>query len=482
MGFSWKMTPLSSHMNPMTSSPRWKILLVSANRCITPEPVFPLGLAHLSAALQKAGHDVDWLDSLVEADRFEDLLLQSRADLVGISVRNIDDVVIRRQETFVGDLAALVETIHQKLACPVVLGGSGFSILPRELLELTGADFGIVGEGEATLPALIESLRTSAGYDAIPGLVFRRNAEMFINTRPRLSFEDEPFQADLRPQVTALYLRRGGILNLQTQRGCSCHCCYCTYPVIEGTRHRSRSVDAVVAEFEQIEKLGARYAFVVDSVFNSSQSHVNEICEALLRCNLKIRWGCFLRPQGLTRGMMRLMARAGLTHIEFGADSFCDEVLEAYQKGLTFEDIRHSTELARSEDIDFCHFVIAGGPGETRTTLETGFKNSKALGRPIIMAVPGMRIYPGTRLFERAVTEGLLQPGANLLKPAYYLAPGFTLDQLLELLKGFASQSPNWVVGDFDPAYKGLVTRLRQRGVTGPLWSYFSAAQRLWPR
>jgi radical SAM superfamily enzyme YgiQ (UPF0313 family) len=425
---------------------------------------------------------VAWLDLLMERDRFENLLLESSPDLVGISVRNIDDVLIKRQETFVDHLGALVGTIHQKLDCPVVLGGSGFSILPRELLELTGADFGVVGEGEATLPALIEALATSVGYSAIPGLVFRNDAGITLNSRARHSFDDQLPQADLPPQLTVQYLGRGGILNLQTQRGCACRCCYCTYPVIEGTRHRSRSADAVVAEFEQLEKLGARYAFVVDSVFNSSEAHVNEICEALLRRNLKIRWGCFLRPQGLTGGMMQLMARAGLAHVEFGADSFCDEVLEAYQKDFTFEDIHRSTELARSEDIDFCHFVIAGGPGETRDTLEIGFKNSKALGRPIIMVVPGMRIYPGTRLFKRAVTEGQLRPGTNLLKPAYYLAPGLTLDQLMELLQGFSSQSPNWVVGGFDPAYEGLVTRLRQRGVTGPLWSYFSTAQRLWPK
>jgi radical SAM superfamily enzyme YgiQ (UPF0313 family) len=176
------------------------------------------------------------------------------------------------------------------------------------------------------------------------------------------------------------------------------------------------------------------------------------------------------------------MARAGLAHIEFGSDSFCDEVLETYQKDLTFEDIRRSSELAQNEDVHFCHFVIAGGPGETRATLERGFENSQRLGGAVIMAVPGMRIYPGTRLFERAVAEGQLDRQANLLEPVYYLAPGLTLEGVLDQLKGFARQSPNWILGDSDPAYERLVARLRERGVTGPLWSYFAAAQRLWPR
>jgi radical SAM superfamily enzyme YgiQ (UPF0313 family) len=465
-----------------TTSRRWKVLLVSANCCTTPEPVFPLGLAHVSAALRKSGHTVEWADMLMEANGFEEKLSDGSADLVGISVRNIDDVLIRRQENFVSNLGVLVETIHQKLGCPVVLGGSGFSILPGELLDSIGADFGIIGEGEDTFPALIAALEAKASYSTIPGLVFRRDNEITVNERGRLFCGDDLSPAHLPAEIAGYYIQNGGILNVQTQRGCAHRCCYCTYPVIEGTQHRRRPVESVIAEFEQLEALGARYAFIVDSVFNSSPAHVTTICEALARRAFKIRWGCFLRPQGLDSEMMRLMARAGLEHIEFGSDSFCDEVLEAYQKDFAFEDIHQSTELARKEEIDFCHFVIAGGPGETCATLEKGFHNSKRLGGAVIMAVPGMRVYPGTRLFELAVAEGRFHRGTNLLKPFYYLSPGLTLDMVLETLQRFASASPNWVVGDFDPAYESLVHRLRQRGITGPLWSYFATAQRLWPR
>ena len=462
---------------------RWKILLVSANRCTVPEPVFPLGLAHLSRVLAETGHEVDWCDLLVAGQGFEEILRTSNPELVGISLRNIDDVIIRKQETFIGEVASLVRTVHETLGCPVVLGGSGFSILPRELLDLTGAEFGIVGEGEVAFPALITALESRSAYQSVPGLVFRREAEIALNTRARTVSQGQPALADVRPQVATYYLQHGGILNLQTQRGCAHRCCYCTYPLIEGTRHRRRSAAAVLTEFDQLERLGARYAFIVDSVFNSSEQHVVDVCEALVRQGSRMRWGCFLRPQGLNRPMMQLMTRAGLSHIEFGSDSFCDEVLQAYQKDLTFDDIRHSTELACQEGIDFCHFLIAGGPGETAATLEIGFRNSQALHGAIILAVPGMRIYPATALFERALAEGRLSPGVNLVQPRYYLAPGLTLDQVLSTLKGFAEKSPNWIVGDFDPAYDPLVARLRKRGVTGPLWSYFAAAQRLrlWP-
>jgi radical SAM superfamily enzyme YgiQ (UPF0313 family) len=96
----------------------------------------------------------------------------------------------------------------------------------------------------------------------------------------------------------------------------------------------------------KLQQLGAKFVFIVDSVFNSTPGHVTEICEAILRRKVKISWGCFLRPRGLTAELMKLMARAGLTHIEFGTDSFCDEVLEAYAKHFTFADVLESSELA----------------------------------------------------------------------------------------------------------------------------------------
>ncbi len=456
-----------------------RILLISANRCHTPDPVFPLGLAYLNGALNRAGHECRWLDWLIEPERLVETLRNWGPQYAGISVRNIDDVLIRKREVFFEEVAALITAIRRESRCKVILGGSGFSIFPEALLERTGADFGIVGEGETGLVALAAALETGSDYRSIPGLVFRQTGKIMVNDgepgheAPGLRLEDRP------GPIASYYLETGGMLNVQTQRGCALRCCYCTYPLIEGRYHRRRSGESVAEEFAQLQQLGARYVFIVDSVFNSSTRHVAEICEALLRRNIRVPWGCFLRPQGLSADLMRLMARAGLTHIEFGSDSFCDEVLAGYQKGFSFQDILQSSELARAEKIDFCHFLIAGGPGETQATLERGFENSRRLKEAVILVVAGMRIYPGTDLFRKAVADGVISPDADLLRPTYYLAPGLTETGVFSTLRGFSAQSPNWIVGDPEASYQSLVARLRKRGVLGPLWSYFSMLQHL---
>jgi radical SAM superfamily enzyme YgiQ (UPF0313 family) len=349
------------------------------------------------------------------------------------------------------------------------------------LLELAGADFGIAGEGEQSFLALVEALRNGKNFDSIPGLVYGQNGRTVINAAAPAPFSTVLSESD-RPAANAVhYFQTGSMLNVQTQRGCAFRCCYCTYPVIEGRERRRRPPDLIADEFEQLARSGARYVFVVDSVFNTSARHVRETCEALVRRGNKLPWGCFLRPQGLTPELMNLLACAGLAHIEFGTDSFCDEVLEQYGKDFTFEDILFSSKLAREEKIDFCHFLISGGPGETEETIARGFRNSQLLEGAVIMAVVGMRIYPGTALYEQALSEGRIQRNTNLLEPVYYLADGLTEEAVFARLQEFAGRSPNWIVGDRDPGYEKLVTRMRARGVAGPLWSYFSMLQRLWP-
>jgi radical SAM superfamily enzyme YgiQ (UPF0313 family) len=458
-----------------------RMLLISANRCTTPDPVFPLGLAHLSAALRRAGHEVAWLDILAEAEGLEEVLKTWRPDFVGISLRNIDDVLIRKRETFFGGLASLVATVRQQTRCPVILGGSGFSIFPQQLLESAGAEYGICGEGEAGLLALLAALENDGDLERVPGLVYRREGTTRVNAASASAFDGELSEADRPEPITAHYLRTSGVLNVQTQRGCGFRCGYCTYPLIEGRRHRRHPPELVAAEFEQLQRMGARYVFVVDSVFNSSARHVTEVCEAILRRNVKMSWGCFLRPKGLTPELMQLMARAGLKHIEFGTDSFCDRVLEAYGKDFTFDDILQASEAAWRAKVDFCHYLIAGGPCETLETLRTGWRNSQRLNAGAILAVVGMRIYPGTALFERAVAEGQIHRDAELLAPIYYLASGLTAESVFGEIQEFAKLSPNWIVGDPSPAYQNMVERLRERGVLGPLWSYFVMMQRIRP-
>ncbi|HPA20481.1 MAG TPA: lipid biosynthesis B12-binding/radical SAM protein [Verrucomicrobiae bacterium] len=459
-----------------------RILLISTNKCDFPYPVFPLGLAMIDEAARRAGHTTRLLDRQFDETPIKDVIRDFRPDFVGMSLRNIDEVVFRHHETHFGPLVDLCHEIHQHLDCPLILGGSGFSIFPDQLMELSGADFGILGEGEKALTQLLAALETGQDCRGIPGLFFRSHNRVVSNPgmSPRARLDSDP--SSRPPGLAEYYLRESSMLNLQTQRGCPFECCYCTYPLLEGRSHRRRPPEMVAEEMLLLQRHGARYGFIVDSVFNSSLSHVVETCEAIIRRGVKMRWCCSLRPQGLTREQMHLMARAGLTHVEFGSDSFCDPVLQAYGKRFTFDDILSSSELAHAEKIDYCHFLICGGPGETRDTLRQTYENSKRLPNATILALTGMRVYPGTPLFGHARAHGTCPDAIGLLEPHFFFSPGLDPDDVTADLAAFSAQSPNWIVNEPQPQYYAMASRLRQRGVVGPLWSYLSLMQRVLPR
>ncbi|MGZ5544666.1 MAG: lipid biosynthesis B12-binding/radical SAM protein [Limisphaerales bacterium] len=452
-----------------------RVLLISINRCADPYPVFPLGLAYLDRALRGAGHETEWFDVNVDQEPMHEVLARVSPDFIGLSLRNIDDVVIKSRTTYFGELISICAELKRLTKVPIVLGGSGFSIFPERLLELSGADYGICGQGETSFLALLEK----QPHSAIPGLVFRQAGGVVCNPVTSEPVVAETSAMVVPERLSDFYLGASSMLNIQTQRGCAQHCCYCTYPLLEGRQHRYRPAADVTAELRELQSRGAKYVFIVDSVFNSSREPMRAVCNAIISEGIRLKWGCFLRPAGLTDDLMELMAAAGLSHIEFGSDSFCDSVLEAYGKRFTFADILESSDLARKHKVEFCHFLVCGGPDETRETLQQTFENSLRIRDNLALALVGLRIYPGTPLYERAQREGVIEPEDDLLEPRYYLTRELTEPAIFKQLQSFRQLSPSWIVGEAAEQYMAMAKRLRAKGVVGPLWSYFGMIQRL---
>jgi radical SAM superfamily enzyme YgiQ (UPF0313 family) len=450
-----------------------KILLISVNRCATPYRVFPLGLAHVAASLAAAGHAVSLADFAENPEGAEEAVRSFVPDYVGLSLRNLEDNQMQDPHPFAADLCAAANKVRSVTQAPLIVGGSGFSLFPERLLADCGAEFGIRGEGEESIVRLLAALDSKGDYRSVPGLVYRENGAIANNEPERCAATS--IRAPLLPPALArFYIRESSMLNVQTQRGCAYACCYCTYPLLEGTGVRLKDPVFVAEELERIRAAGARYFFIVDSVFNSSEAHVAGVCEEILRRGLKLSWGCFLRPCGLSRGLVELMARAGLSHIEFGTDSLSDRVLWEYGKAFTFADVHVSSDLARAAGVHYAHSLIIGGPGETEETMREGFENSTRLRKTVYFPYAGMRVYPGTPVYFRALAEGTVTAETDLLPPFFYANPALPRDRMLDLLGGFSKRSRNWIVWDIPEENAKVMEKLRGMGVAGPLWEFLA--------
>ncbi|MFH1147759.1 MAG: cobalamin-dependent protein [Pseudomonadota bacterium] len=230
-----------------------KVCLISSNTAVTPYPVYPLGLSVIAQALSNAGHEVRQFDLLYQngsIDLMAEEIRQHNPGLIGISVRNIDNANIVHEQYYIDTVKKVVEKIRGVSSAKVVLGGAGFSLIPEIILRVTGADYGIVGEGEK----VIVDFANKASQGIYPD-------EPMLRARPGLRGM-EIGSAGYDDELMKSYLRNGNIAPVQTKRGCTHKCIYCSYPLLEGAKIRQRNPGAVVDDIEILrDRHHARYIF-----------------------------------------------------------------------------------------------------------------------------------------------------------------------------------------------------------------------------
>jgi lipid biosynthesis B12-binding/radical SAM protein len=437
-----------------------KVMLISANVTVTPYPLYPLGVSIIAAALTRAGHEVRQADFLVQNNSLEAISEEVRGfgpDLVGISVRNIDNVNLLSEQYYILNVKSLVSAVRESSRAKVLLGGAGFSLIPDLILKETGADYGIIGEGEVLAVEFVNN--------AANGIYPK---EPLIGSSTRLPGA-QISSALYDERLLAFYLHSGNITSIQTKRGCTHSCVYCTYPVLEGAQIRMREAHAVVDDIELLrDKFKAKYIFFVDSVFNDDEGAYLELIDEMVRRKINIPWTAFIKPGGLTDEIVARMKQTGFGGAEVGTDAACDTTLKKMGKSFSFQDVTECNELLIRHEIATSHFFMFGGPGETQETVEEGIKNVLGLQKCVAFIFMGIRILPGTPLARLAIKEKLIAPEDGLLHPVYYLSPALDKQWLEErLTKAFANVRHCVFPPDKMDNSLHLMHKL---GYTGPMW------------
>ena len=223
-------------------------------------PVYPLALAQLAGALREAGHTVHLFDVIVhELDSLPEVLRQTQPDVIGVSLRNIDNTNASEPRDYFDEYRRLIQQLRIHSSAPIVIGGSAFSLFPRQLMEMLQPDFGIVGPGETTLCQLLEVL-DSGNIENIPNLLTTGTESISpISSVPALTamcHDDD---------LVDFYWQNGGMIGIQTKRGCPKNCSYCTYPLLEGTTVSWADPGSVVDDMERLlVNRGVDYFCVLD--------------------------------------------------------------------------------------------------------------------------------------------------------------------------------------------------------------------------
>jgi radical SAM superfamily enzyme YgiQ (UPF0313 family) len=470
-----------------------RVLLINSNLKDDLLAAPPIGLCYVASAAFEAGHEVRVLDLCFKRhirQELEKAITGFSPQVIGVSLRNLDNVNMLRPTVYLPSALEIVQVIRELSTAPLVLGGSGASLDPQGVLEFLHGDYLIVSEGEKSFVALLEALNRGKFPTDIPGVALRRQGKFHITPpqlarfplgNPRLGR-----WVDLTP-----YEKMGSSYTVQTKRGCRMRCIYCTYQVLEGHRLRLRSPVNVVDEIEE-----AFYRFkpesfeFVDSVFNDPVDHCQEILEEIIRRPWKARFTTMgVSPKYLDTQLLHLMERAGFSSFMITPESASETMLTNYQKGFGIGDLHRAAEAINQFSFPVLWYFLVGGPGETPDTLQ---ETLEFIGRHLVRKKRppynlahiflGVRIYPGTKLWDIAMEEGFIHDRSDPLRPLWYLSRELDLDVTMRQLYEAACRWPEIALGGvekFFPLTKILGVCGKVFPLRKPFWRHLPVINRI---
>ena len=321
-------------------------------------------MLYLSAFLKTRGYSVEIFDStFAERSRLVERFA-SESGTVGIYTT----LMTRR---------SVLEIVRaaKRHGWRVILGGPESANYTAEYLE-AGADAIVIGEGELTLSELLPALARVGAHRLhdVPGIAFRDEAGAIVHTRERAKLKDldslplpDREAIDHRLYLDAWKTHHGASsINLITARGCPYRCNWCSHAVY-GYTHRRRSPAAVADEMQcdrrslrsrpslvrgrrlhdqpsLARRATRRSSSAAESTGRSRRSRAQIVCKARRPCELLRKLGCY--------------------RIWIGSESGSQKILDGMERGVTVEQVRHSTKLAQAHGIQVGMFLMWGYEGE----------------------------------------------------------------------------------------------------------------------
>ncbi len=471
-----------------------RVLLINSNLKDDILAAPPIGLSYIAGATEAAGHEVKVLDLCFKrriATRLRYSIKEFCPDVVGISVRNIDNVNLLSPLSYLSKVRTIIEKIRNSTTSPIIIGGSGASLCPAGVMEQLKADYIIVSDGEYSFVNLLNTLENEKSPENIPGLGMYLNGKFRLNPPVFKDFKtgraDMGKWVDMRP-----YGKMGSSYLIQTKRGCTQRCIYCTYnQVLEGNRLRLRSPEDIVDEIDEaLHRYNPESIEFVDSVFNIPIDHCTEILEEILKRSLKVNYTAMgVNPSNLDNRFLELMWRAGFRSFMMSPESASETMIQNYRKGFSADDLVRSADAIRKTRFTVLWYFLIGGPGEINSTLEETLDfTSKYLNLdtrpPYNMAnfFLGVRLYPGTDLWEIALDEGIINKKSDPLRQLWYVSKNLDLNFAVEQMIEAAAKNPKIILG-FDERYLPISRIVpfigKLAGLPKPYWRHIWGLNRI---
>jgi radical SAM superfamily enzyme YgiQ (UPF0313 family) len=342
------------------------------------KPYAPLGILYICSHLRQQGFDVDVFDTTFST---RELLFQ-HLRTEPPSVLGIYANLMTRSNV------VEIMKVAREAGWRVVVGGPEPGAYAQEYLD-SGAEFVVLGEGEATMQELLTAFRAdtnaceSAWRLKIAGIAYLDDSGRFHQNPPRTQIAD--LDAQPWPARNAIDLHRyietwrthhkQGSVNFITARGCPYKCRWCSHQVY-GQTHRRRDPSKVVDEVEWlVTKYTPDIVWVSDDVFTINHEWIRRYATEMRRRGLHIPFECISRADRLSEEMFDLLAELGCFRIWIGSESGSQRLLDSMERGVKIEQVQRAIEMSRARNIQSGMFLMWGYEGEEMDDIEATIRH-----------------------------------------------------------------------------------------------------------
>lgn len=367
----------------------------------------PLGLLYCAGVLQKQNVPVMAVDGFMDG---WGTLVKNAVDfkptIVGISC-----------PTYARSKALRVATMIRKEipSAKIILGGAHPTIMAGQLLE-NYPFIDMVARGESD--NLLMDICNGKNPEDIQGLGFRSGGKIILNEKhPNIEDLDTiPFPAWNLIDMRKYFTDDRGIfqgVNLDAEpcafvtfsRGCVGNCNFCSNKLM-WNRWRHRSPANMADEIELINKnYGIRHFHFNDDCFSADQRSAIELCDEILKRRLKIFFDIVTRADCINEKLIGALKAAGCYRASFGIETASPRLLKIMGKPVNMDRAAQSIQLTADAGIQADVFIIAGCVGENWESVNETIDFLGRIKPAKVCVGPGLMIFPGTRLYERAKSE-----------------------------------------------------------------------------
>lgn len=377
----------------------------------------PLGLGYVSAIAQNAGHEVQAINLNAHGPHYRDVLRLT------LSTFKPDLCSTGGLSTFVAKVQEILGICKE--VCPdttTIIGGGMLSGDPEPAMRMTGADIGVIGEGEDSFGDFLRVFSSSGDLAQVDGLIFRNGRGELIRNKPRaaiMGLDDLPWPSyDLlgfsdmigNQSCNDVYFFQSQpnsnprSIDMITSRSCPFSCTFCFHPA--GKVYRERDLEKF---FEEVtfykDKYDINMVQIVDELFSLRRDRLHEFCERMEP--LGLQWLVQLHVNSTDRETLKKMERSGCSFISYGIESMDPSVLVSMKKKAKVERVDSALKLTAEEKIGIQGNLIFGDTVETVETANNSLgwwaKNQE---HGVYLSM--LEVYPGSPDYIEAVRDGLI--------------------------------------------------------------------------